>query len=123
MQWACRLSGTSRMVAGWSGWPSLWAVGGQTALESARVLVISGHATSTSILKHLIIPGTSHFTTLDHESIFHANAGNNFFLEGFDSIGKNGAAEAIRLLAELNDSIQRVTDARMLSAILDTKPD
>ncbi|KAG8221626.1 hypothetical protein J3R82DRAFT_1904 [Butyriboletus roseoflavus] len=101
----------------------LWAASGQTALESARVLVVSGHATSTSILKNLVLPGIGHFTILDHESVSHADAGNNFFLEGFDSIGKNRAAEAVRLLAELNDSVGGVADTRTLSAVLDTDPD
>lgn len=102
---------------------SLWAASGQSALEAARVLVISARATSTSILKNLVLPGTGHFTILDHESVSHPDAGNNFFLEGFHSIGKNRASEAVRLLAELNDSVDGVADTRTLAAVLDTNPD
>lgn len=102
---------------------SLWAASGQSALESARVLVISARATSTSILKNLVLPGIGHFTILDHESVSHADAGNNFFLDGFDSIGKNRATEAVRSLAELNDGTEGVADTRTLSAILDTNPE
>ncbi|KAN0082730.1 hypothetical protein V8E55_008525 [Tylopilus felleus] len=100
----------------------LWAASGQSALEAARVLVIFGHATSTSILKNLVLPGIGHFTILDHETVSHADAGNNFFLEGFDSIGKNRAVEAVRLLAELNDSVEGRPDTRTLEAVLDTDP-
>ncbi|KAF9235937.1 hypothetical protein BU15DRAFT_64390 [Melanogaster broomeanus] len=98
----------------------LWAATGQNALESARVLVLSGSATSTSILKNLVLPGIGHFTILDHAAVSHADAGNNFFLEGFDSIGKERATEAVRLLGELNDSVDGRADTRELSAILET---
>ncbi|KAH0828583.1 hypothetical protein J3R83DRAFT_2855 [Lanmaoa asiatica] len=101
----------------------LWAATGQTALETARVLVISGHATSTSILKNLVLPGIGHFTILDHEPVSYADAGNNFFLQGFDSIGKNRAVEAVRLLAELNDSVEGRADTRTLASVLDTNPE
>ena len=87
------------------------------------MLVVPGRATSTSILKNLVLPGIGHFTILDHESVTHADAGNNFFLEGFDSIGKNRATEAVRLLAELNDSVEGVADTRTLAAVLDTNPE
>lgn len=102
---------------------SLWAASGQSALEAARVLIISARATSTSILKNLVLPGIGHFTILDHETVSYADAGNNFFLEGFDSIGKNRATEAVRLLAELNDSVEGVADTRTLSNVLDTNPE
>ena len=86
------------------------------------MLVVSGRATSTSILKNLVLPGVGHFTILDHDKVSYADAGNNFFLDGFDSIGKNRAAEAVRLLAELNDSVEGRADTRPLSAVLDTDP-
>ncbi|KAF9218592.1 hypothetical protein BS17DRAFT_791049 [Gyrodon lividus] len=101
----------------------LWAATGQSALESARVLVLSGGATSTSILKNLVLPGIGHFTILDHATVSHADAGNNFFLEGFGSIGNKRATEAVRLLAELNDSVEGHADTRELSTLLDTNPE
>lgn len=88
----------------------LWAASGQNALESARILVISASATSTSILKNLVLPGIGHFTVLDPELVTQEDAGNNFFLEGPDSIGKSRAQEAVRLLRELNESVEGDAD-------------
>ncbi|KAH7923031.1 hypothetical protein BV22DRAFT_1130938 [Leucogyrophana mollusca] len=101
----------------------LWAATGQSALESSRVLVISGSATSTSILKNLVLPGIGHFTILDHESVSPADAGNNFFLEGLRSIGKPRADEAVRLLSELNDGVEGKADKRTLESILESEPE
>lgn len=84
----------------------LWASSGQNALESSRILVISASATSTSILKNLVLPGVGHFTILDSETVTPEDAGNNFFLEGLKSVGKSRAEEAVRLLGELNDDVE-----------------
>ena len=92
---------------------SLWAASGQNALESARVLVVNGSATSTSILKNLVLPGIGHFTILDAEMATPEDAGNNFFLEGPDSVGKSRAEEEVRLLLELNESVEGVADTRV----------
>jgi NEDD8-activating enzyme E1 regulatory subunit len=83
----------------------LWAATGQSALESARVLVLSASATSTSILKNLVLPGVGHFSIIDHRTVSPEDAGNNFFLDGYDSVGKSRSHEAVRLLLELNDSV------------------
>ncbi|KAG2142940.1 hypothetical protein DEU56DRAFT_884437 [Suillus clintonianus] len=101
----------------------LWAATGQSALESSRLLVISGSATSTSILKNLVLPGIGHFTILDHAKVSHSDAGNNFFLEGFDSIGKSRSEEAVRLLSELNDGVEGRADTRTLESILESHPE
>ncbi|KDQ10726.1 hypothetical protein BOTBODRAFT_488758 [Botryobasidium botryosum FD-172 SS1] len=95
----------------------LWAASGQNALESARVLVISGSATSTSILKNLVLPGIGHFTILDAEKVTPEDAGNNFFLHQ-SSIGKSRAEEAVKYLAELNDSVESVADTSTLANII-----
>ncbi|KAJ6627840.1 hypothetical protein B0H10DRAFT_2209966 [Mycena sp. CBHHK59/15] len=100
----------------------LWAASGQTALENARLLVISGSATSTSILKNLVLPGIGHFTILDPAIVTPRDAGNNFFLEGSSSIGKSRAQEAVRLLAELNDGVEGKANTSSLEDILDTNP-
>ena len=92
---------------------SLWATSGQSALESSRVLVISASATSTSILKNLVLPGIGHFTILDSEITSQEDVGNNFFLEGPDSIGKPRAREAVRLLRELNESVEGIADTNV----------
>ncbi|KAH8109922.1 hypothetical protein DFH11DRAFT_841274 [Phellopilus nigrolimitatus] len=96
----------------------LWAASGQSALESARVLVISATATSTSILKNLVLPGVGHFTLLDPEIVSQEDAGNNFFFDGPDSIGKPRAQEAVRLLRELNESVDGVSDTHDLASRL-----
>ncbi|KAG2033554.1 hypothetical protein BDR03DRAFT_925430 [Suillus americanus] len=101
----------------------LWAATGQSALESSRVLLISGSATSTSILKNLVLPGIGHFTILDDAKVSHSDAGNNFFLEGYNSIGKSRAEEAVRLLSELNDSVEGCADTRTLGSILESHPE
>jgi NEDD8-activating enzyme E1 regulatory subunit len=81
--------------------------------------VISGSATSTSILKNLVLPGIGHFTILDHATVTPEDAGNNFFLEGPSSIGKNRAEEAVRLLKELNDSVEGVADKKDVSELVE----
>ncbi|KAJ3508486.1 hypothetical protein NMY22_g16596 [Coprinellus aureogranulatus] len=84
----------------------LWAKSGQAALESAHILVLSSSSTSTSILKNLVLPGVGQFTILDRTITEPKDAGNNFFLEGQQSIGKPRAEEATRLLLELNDGVK-----------------
>ncbi|EAU87007.2 ubiquitin activating enzyme [Coprinopsis cinerea okayama7 len=84
----------------------LWASSGQSALESAHILVLSSSYTSTSILKNLVLPGIGAFTILDKAITTPSDAGNNFFLEGLESVGKPRAQEAVRLLLELNDGVK-----------------
>ncbi|KAL4063731.1 hypothetical protein V8B97DRAFT_1914141 [Scleroderma yunnanense] len=100
----------------------LWAATGQSALECARVLVLSGSATSTSILKNLVLPGIGHFTILDHLTVSHADAGNNFFLGSLESVGRHRASEAVTLLCELNDSVDGRADTRQLNNLIDSDP-
>lgn len=101
----------------------LWAATGQNALESSRILLISATATSTSILKNLVLPGIGHFTILDAASVTPRDAGNNFFLEGMDSVGKNRAEEAVRLLGELNDGVEGVAVKESIEDVLANKPE
>ncbi|KIY72889.1 hypothetical protein CYLTODRAFT_387691 [Cylindrobasidium torrendii FP15055 ss-10] len=99
----------------------LWASTGQARLEEARLLVLSASATSTSILKNLVLPGVGHFTILDDAITSAADAGNNFFLEGPSSIGKPRAQEAVRLLLELNDGVvgEAITDKPISTVVGD----
>lgn len=99
----------------------LWAASGQAALESARILVTSASATSTSILKNLVLPGVGHFTILDSTITSPADAGNNFFLNGHNSIDKPRAEEAVPLLRELNDSVDGIADTRDLATLLESE--
>lgn len=73
------------------------------------MLVIGATATSTSILKNLVLPGIGHFTILDPNVVTGEDVGNNFFLE-VDSIGKKKAVEAARLLSELNSSVESAAE-------------
>ncbi|KAF8066907.1 hypothetical protein FPV67DRAFT_1496954 [Lyophyllum atratum] len=100
----------------------LWATAGQSALESSHLLVISGSATSTSILKNLVLPGIGKFTILDDRKVTPEDAGNNFFLEGPSSIGKSRAEEAVRLLGELNESVVGIADTSNVEELLKTNP-
>jgi amyloid beta precursor protein binding protein 1 len=88
----------------------LWAASGQAALESSKVLVISASATSTSILKNLVLPGIGQFTIIDDKAVTPEDAGNNFFLNGHHSIGKSRAEEAVACLCELNDGVEGISD-------------
>lgn len=69
-------------------------------------MVLSAGATATSILKNLVLPGIGQFTLLDPTLVSPADAGNNFFLNANESIGKSRAQEAVPLLRELNDSVE-----------------
>lgn len=99
----------------------LWAAAGQSALESARILVLGASATSTSILKNLVLPGIGQFCLTDDALVTPADAGNNFFLEGYESVGKNRATEGARLLSELNDGVEARTDTRSAKDIIADK--
>lgn len=99
----------------------LWAATGQSALESSRILLLSASSTGAAILKNLVLPGIGHFTVLDHRITSAADAGNNFFLDGPSSIGKPRAEEVVRLLSELNDSVEGKADTRDLKDILQSQ--
>jgi len=88
----------------------LWAASGQAALESSKILVISASATSTSILKNLVLPGIGQFTIIDDKIVTPEDAGNNFFLNGHHSVGKLRAEEAVACLCELNDGVEGISD-------------
>lgn len=99
----------------------LWAASGQSALESSRILVLSSSATATSILKNLVLPGIGHFTLLDPAITTTADAGNNFFINAQESIGKPRAAEALPLLRELNDSVDGEAVLKDVKELLGTE--
>lgn len=86
------------------------------------MLVIGSSATATSILKNLVLPGIGHFTLLDHRDVSPADVGNNFFFEGETSIGRNRAEEAVRLLKELNDSVDARADTSDVAQVLASNP-
>lgn len=66
-----------------------------------------------------MLPGIGHFTILDPSVVTPEDAGNNFFLEGPDSIGKSRAEETVRLLGELNDSVEGKAEKSSLEDMLE----
>jgi len=100
----------------------LWAASGQAALESSKVLVISASATSTSILKNLVLPGIGQFTIIDDKAVTPEDAGNNFFLNGHHSIGKSRAEEAVACLRELNDGVEGISDTSNFEQRFNSNP-
>ncbi|CCM05676.1 uncharacterized protein FIBRA_07906 [Fibroporia radiculosa] len=99
----------------------LWAASGQHALENSRILVLSSSATATAVLKNLVLPGIGHFTILDSAITTPADAGNNFFLSGLESVGKPRAQEAVQLLCELNESVEGEAVVKDISDLLQTE--
>jgi amyloid beta precursor protein binding protein 1 len=59
---------------------------------------------------------------LDHQKATAEDAGNNFFLNGPQSINKYRAEEAARLLSELNDEVGGEANTRSLEDILVNDP-
>ena len=67
-----------------------------------------------------MLPGIGHFTIVDQRTVTQEDAGNNFFLEGSDSIGKSRAEETVRLLGELNESVEgKAEKSKSLDDVLD----
>lgn len=85
----------------------LWGATGQVALEETHVLLINNGPGVTGIetLKNLVLPGIGQFTILDPSLVTEADLGVNFFLEE-TSLGKFRAVEEVKLLMELNPSVQ-----------------
>jgi amyloid beta precursor protein binding protein 1 len=99
----------------------LWAASGQSALEAARILVLGADATSAAILKNLVLPGIGHFTLVDDKKVTPADAGNNFFLNGWDSVGLHRSEEVTTLLIELNDQVEGRADTRSVKEAIKDK--
>ncbi|ORY88225.1 NEDD8-activating enzyme E1 regulatory subunit [Leucosporidium creatinivorum] len=100
----------------------LWASSGQSALESANILVINGSATGSSTLKNLVLPGIGKFTILDPAPVDGSDIGNNFFLEP-SSLGKPRAEEVSKYLLELNSDVKGEAIVQDLSTVLLTSPE
>jgi len=86
----------------------------QRLLQSSRIsfflvrsIILSLKCFLISLLMNEI--GIGHFTILDSEKVTPRDAGNNFFLH-HTSIGKPRGPEAVRFLAELNDSVEGIAD-------------
>eukprot|EP00172_Hildenbrandia_rubra_P003908 Plantae.Rhodophyta-Hildenbrandia_rubra.ctg6939.p1 GENE.Plantae.Rhodophyta-Hildenbrandia_rubra.ctg6939~~Plantae.Rhodophyta-Hildenbrandia_rubra.ctg6939.p1 ORF type:complete len:595 (+),score=110.68 Plantae.Rhodophyta-Hildenbrandia_rubra.ctg6939:3181-4965(+) len=82
----------------------IWGSHGQRALERSSVCVIGASATSTEILKNLVLPGVGAFTLIDGATTTATDLGSNFFLPK-ESLNKNRALCAAECLAQLNDAV------------------
>ncbi|XP_053608820.1 NEDD8-activating enzyme E1 regulatory subunit-like [Plodia interpunctella] len=83
----------------------LWGDHGQLALESSHICLINASALGTEILKSIVLPGVGAITIVDDATVSEEDIGCNFFLE-CSSKGLNRGSEALRLLLELNSSVQ-----------------
>ncbi|KAL9052965.1 MAG: hypothetical protein Q9162_005083 [Coniocarpon cinnabarinum] len=85
----------------------LWAANGQSALESAHVLLINSGTGVVGVetLKNLILPGIGQFTIQDAAQVTEPDLGVNFFLEPED-IGKFRAQQTTERLLELNPDVK-----------------
>lgn len=79
----------------------LWNKSGQTALESAHVLLVGASALSSQILKNLVLPGLGTFTICDDARVSQSDVASNFFLSQ-ESVGQFYANELAHFVSELN---------------------
>ena len=100
----------------------LWGDHGQAALERAQVCVINATATSTEILKNIVLPGVGKFTIIDDQKVSEEDAGNNFFLEK-ENIGEFRGPAAKDMLLELNPDVRGNSIETSVSQILQDQPD
>ncbi|ORY29355.1 hypothetical protein BCR39DRAFT_532469 [Naematelia encephala] len=99
----------------------LWASSGQRSLESARVLLVGCDATGCQGLKNLVLPGIQQFTILSSAITQPKDVATNFFLHP-DSVGQPIAQEAVRLLSELNPSVEGAARVDDISTLLQSEP-
>ncbi|GAB0133391.1 hypothetical protein EsDP_00001802 [Epichloe bromicola] len=84
----------------------LWAAAGQSALESANVLLVNtgGGSMGIETLKNLVLPGVGSFTIADEAVVRDADLGVNFFLDE-TCVGKPRALCCRDNLVELNPGV------------------
>lgn len=96
----------------------LWGDDGQRLLGDAKICLINVTATSTEILKNIVLAGIGSFTIIDPSRMTGEDAGSNFFLNA-ERIGESRARVATELLLELNpdvsgESIEETVDELLL---------
>jgi len=100
----------------------LWGDHGQNALEKARVCLIGATATSTEILKSLVLPGVGNFTIVDGKRVTPEDIGNNFFLDN-ECVNQSRGSVATRLLLELNPEVTGDCVDESVEQVLSNRPD
>uniref|UniRef100_H2ZIZ5 NEDD8-activating enzyme E1 regulatory subunit n=1 Tax=Ciona savignyi TaxID=51511 RepID=H2ZIZ5_CIOSA len=101
----------------------LWGDHGQQALENARICMINVTATSTEILKNLILPGVGSFVIVDGGRISGEDVGNNFFLDP-DAIGQSKSKVLLRhnFSLELNPDVKGDYTEEDVNQLLNKNP-
>uniref|UniRef100_A0A915Q0N9 NEDD8-activating enzyme E1 regulatory subunit n=1 Tax=Setaria digitata TaxID=48799 RepID=A0A915Q0N9_9BILA len=82
----------------------LWGDEGQSCIEHTSVCVLSASALGCEIIKSLVLAGIKSVYIVDSAIVCKPDLGSNFFLD--DEIGQPRAKAAMRLLMELNPSVQ-----------------
>uniref|UniRef100_A0A8R1Y0Y6 NEDD8-activating enzyme E1 regulatory subunit n=1 Tax=Onchocerca volvulus TaxID=6282 RepID=A0A8R1Y0Y6_ONCVO len=82
----------------------LWGDEGQSCIEHASVCVLGASALGCEIIKSLVLAGIKSVYIVDSAIICKPDLGNNFFID--DEIGQPRAKVALRLLMELNPSVE-----------------
>ncbi|KAK4700961.1 hypothetical protein P7C70_g5278, partial [Phenoliferia sp. Uapishka_3] len=130
----------------------LWASSGQSALETANILVVNATATAASTLKNLVLPGKPkpissatppslppELTNDSHSALSFSIVGigkftildpaitqgsdvGNNFFLEHQSIGKPRAEEVTRFLLELNSDVTGLAEVKDLAEVLSTSP-
>ena len=100
----------------------LWGDHGQTALEKSRVCLIGATATTTEILKSLVLPGVGRFTIIDGKKVTGEDIGNNFFLDE-ESLNQSRGSVASRFLLELNPEVRGDCVDESPEQVLNNRPD
>ncbi|KAH9883846.1 hypothetical protein F4778DRAFT_774956 [Xylariomycetidae sp. FL2044] len=106
----------------------LWAASGQSALESANILLLNSGAGAVGVetLKNLVLPGVGNFTIADDTVVNQADLGVNFFLDE-GSLGKLRSECCTKFLQELNPEVQgdwypKTAGTSDLRSFLDSSP-
>ncbi|MCP9258807.1 NEDD8-activating enzyme E1 regulatory subunit [Dirofilaria immitis] len=82
----------------------LWGDEGQSCIKNANVCVLGASALGCEIIKSLVLAGIKSVHIVDSAIICKPDLGNNFFID--DEIGQPRAKVALRLLMELNPSVE-----------------
>ncbi|EGS21524.1 nedd8-activating enzyme E1 regulatory subunit-like protein [Thermochaetoides thermophila DSM 1495] len=85
----------------------LWAASGQSALESANILLVNSGAgaVGAETLKNLVLPGIGRFAIYDEAEVTEADLGVNFFLDE-SYLGQRRSRGLTELLTELNPEVK-----------------
>ncbi len=96
----------------------LWGMHGQSLLKSARLLCLGSSATSTEIIKNLVLPQIGTIQFVDDANVTLADRGNNFFVRASD-VGSNRAECCARHLKVLNPSVHFLVDTRSPQTLIE----